>query len=103
MNVDVIINIIMAYFKDKANNEALTNIRKACYELAEIETETRRRKSSEIIKIIAKLDINIKLFEKEYNKIKESLTEEAKDNIENFINKYKYKRKMLVKEKNSIK
>ena len=44
MNVDVIINIIMAYFKDKANNEALTNIRKACYELAEIETKPEEEK-----------------------------------------------------------
>lgn len=101
MDIDVI-NIIMAYFKDKANNEALKNIKDACYELAETETQTRRRKSSEIIMLISKLDININLFEKEYNKIKESLTEEAKNSIENFINKYKHRRKMLVKEKNSI-
>ena len=98
-----IISIITAYFKDKANNESLKNIKEACYKLSETETEARRRKSSEIIKLISKLDINIKLFEKEYNKIKENLTEEAKNSIENFINKYKHERKMLLKEKNSIK
>lgn len=97
-----IISIITAYFKDKTNNEAIENIKNACYELAEVETETRRRKSSEIIRIMAKLDINIKLFEKEYNKIKENLTEESKNCLENFINDCKLKRKRLKREKDSL-
>lgn len=101
MDIDII-NIIMAYFKDKTNNEAIENIKEACYELAKIETETRRRKSSEIIRIMAKLNMNIELFEKEYNKIKENLTEEAKNCLENFINDYKLKRKRFKREKDSL-
>lgn len=97
-----IISIITAYFKDKTNNEAIENIKNACYELAEVETETRRRKSSEIIRIMAKLDMNIELFEKEYNKIKENLAEEAKNCLENFINDCKLKRKRLKREKDSL-
>lgn len=101
MDIDII-NIIMAYFKDKANNEAIENIKNACYELAEVETETRRRKSSEIIRIMAKLNVNIELFEKEYNKTKENLTEEAKNCLENFINDCKLKRKRLKREKDFL-
>lgn len=97
-----IISIITAYFKDKANNESLKNIKEACYKLSETETEARRRKSSEIIKLISKLDVNIKLFKKEYNKIKENLAEEAKNCLENFINDCKLKRKRLKREKDSL-
>ncbi|MCR5107992.1 MAG: hypothetical protein K6B28_07485 [Lachnospiraceae bacterium] len=100
--IDSLIDITLAYVKDKALREIIGRIQNAEREYLKAEADARRKVSNEIIESMVSIDIERIKLENTYNNIKNTLTHEGRSAVENLIKILKDQRQELLKKKNEI-
>lgn len=103
MNINEIIPIVrdaLNLYKENEYEELEEKIRNSYIMLIEAEAESRRLKSSSIIKAIQVLDKEIILLEFEYKKTINKFQMDSIPALDDYIKKIKRKRLRLVREKN---
>lgn len=98
-----IFSFLMAASKDKAYEESVERVQNAFHTLILADAEARRSKTATLISAMAKIDAELIRFKREYNRIENQLTPEAKQHIEKYIVEIVNKKKDIIQEKNSIK
>lgn len=96
------INIALCSVNDNALKDVLAKVQNAERDYLIAETNARRTKSSELIRSIAKLDIEKTKLINTYNSIESGLSDEAKIAVERVINDLNKQRNQLVIEKRRI-
>lgn len=72
MGYDSLVEIAVAYYKDKVQQEILENFRKECNALLQADAEARRLKAREKILAMARLRMEKRKFEMTYHRISAS-------------------------------
>lgn len=90
-----LIELALGIAKDKAVEDSLLRVQNAQREYLLVQAETGRKKSRAIICAMAKLDQSIRMFEHEYEKIKPSLSREAREPFEKLYSGLGKKREEL--------
>ena len=101
--IDDLFKIVLAASKDKAYKDATEKMQAAFHELILTEAASRREKTKTLIQSMAKIDAEIIRFKREYARISDQFSPEAKDAIENILRIAENKKKDLIAEKNSLK
>lgn len=96
-------SVIIAASKDKAYLEISEKLQKSLHEYIISEAANRRDKTDTLIRAMAKIDIELIQFEREYKRIDNDLSENAKKSINELINEVEQRKKDIIFEKNSFK
>ena len=95
--------VVLSASKDKVYMETAERIQTAFHELILAEADARRDKTTTLIRAMAKIDGEVILFKREYNRIVGQLTPEAITAIDSYLKMIEQKKKDIVQEKNSMK
>ncbi len=94
--------MLLGISKDRAYVEAIENMQDAFGELILAEAESRRSKTDTLIRVLAKYDRELNRFKREYSRIQEQLTEDAKNVLDQYISDIEKKRRSIIREKASL-
>ncbi|GKU25195.1 hypothetical protein [Clostridium folliculivorans] len=97
-----IIKIFSAIKKDSVREKIIENIKAANMELLKVEADSRRSKSTEIIKQMFRLDMAIKEFEINYTLLKSTSDIDNIKAIDDYIASIKKRRRDLSSEKRRL-
>lgn len=96
-------SIVLAASKDKVYRETAEKMQIAFHELILAEAESRRDKTTTLIRAMAKIDSEIIRFKKEYNRIVEHLTPEVIAEIDGYLKMIEQKKRDIAYEKKTMK
>ncbi|WP_373897757.1 hypothetical protein ACER0A_011080 [Haloimpatiens sp. FM7315] len=101
-NLMDILKIISAIAKDSERDKLIESIKTAHSELLKSEADSRRIKSTELIKQMMKLDMAIQEFEITYSRVKNKERINKIEAIEDYIDDIKKRRRALSNEKRRL-
>ena len=95
--------LLIKICKEKEYNELQTAVHDSYLELIEVEAESRREKTSSLIRGIQAIDRELKLLNFEYDRVKREFNIDGIPYFDQFISEINKKRKELTFIKNSLK
>ena len=98
-----LVSVVLAASKDKIYMETAEKMQAAFHELILAEADARRDKTSALIRSMAKIDGEVIRFKREYNRIIDQLSPEAKTAINSYLKMIEQKKKDIAHEKNVMK
>jgi hypothetical protein len=97
-----IIKVISAIGKDRVRDNMIESIKVAHKELLQCEADSRRKKSSELVKQMVKLDMAIQEFEINYDSLKIKANINSIEAIDEYIADIKKRKRALSNEKRRL-
>lgn len=102
LSIDDAFSLAVTASKDLIYQECLQRIQTAHHALMLAEAEERRGKSEAIIRAMAKIDLELELFQREFSRISSALTAEARGVIQTYINNIVTERNELSRQKKKL-
>ena len=96
-------SVILAASKDKVYMETVEKMQAAFHELILLEADSRRDKTANLIRSMAKIDTEVIRFKREYARLFEQLAPEAVTAIDSYLKLIEQKKKDIAHEKNAMK
>ena len=103
IDVPELFRLLLKICKEKEYNELQTALHKSYLELIKVEAESRREKTSSLIRGIQAIDREVKLLNFEYDRVKREFNIDGIPYFDQFISEINKKRKEMTLLKNSIK
>lgn len=97
-----LLSLLSAISKDRAYQTAAENLRSAYHNYMTAEADARRQKTSSLIEAMARIDREILLYRREYQRIRPMLSPDAVCDIEQFLAQAEKKKRDISMEKRMI-
>lgn len=101
-DLNAAIQIITSIAKDEVCKSMIEDMKRVQRDLLEAEAVARRKKSTILIKSIARIDYSLELLQRDYSKIKSNMTPDAKSVVEQYISNINNQKLRLTLEKRKL-
>lgn len=101
--LEELFSLVLAVSKDRVYQDSIERMQAAFQELILAEADARRLKTEALIRKLAKIDVEIIRFKREYERIAGQLTPADVAAVDGYLKLIEQKRKEIAQEKNALK